>query len=206
MNSGECPTSASRVAEIAGALSRAVAAAFRFGVMPAVTVLMVCRRIALARGVLLALEARFLAGGVMSRAGRTGAEVVQARGHSTSVEDKAVRIPRRFAWLCALVPGDAACYAGQLRVVLAEPGMVALLAACPQAVRAVRPLCRMLGIERAAFVPGLRVPVVAAPVAALAAEAPVAVRGSPALCDDDDGVSWAAQAAVGLGWLRFIPG
>ncbi len=46
-----------------------------------------------------------------------------------------------------MVPCEAACFAGQLRTVLAEPEMVALLEASPQARRALAPLCRMLGIE-----------------------------------------------------------
>jgi hypothetical protein len=73
-------------------------------------------------------------------------------------------LPRRFGWLCPLVPGEAACFAGQMRVLLAEPEMQTLLAACPQAVRVLRPLCVMLGIERMDHVPGF-----AAAVAAKAA-------------------------------------
>jgi len=55
-------------------------------------------------------------------------------------------LPRGFGWLLPLVPQEAAGFASQLRVVLAEAEMVALLQASPQARRELRPLCRMLGI------------------------------------------------------------
>jgi hypothetical protein len=63
-------------------------------------------------------------------------------------------LPRGFGWLLPLVPQEAACFAGQMRGVLAEPEMVALLAAAPQARRVLRPLCRMLGIEASVLAPG----------------------------------------------------
>jgi hypothetical protein len=63
------------------------------------------------------------------------------------------KLPRRFAWLLALVPCDAAAYASQLRVLLAEPEMMALLAASAQARRVLAPLCRMLGIEASVLAP-----------------------------------------------------
>lgn len=109
----------------------------------------------------MALETRFLAGCLRRRVARlvVADAVADAVAGAGAVERRAAvgqeRMPRRFAWLYPLVPADAACYAGYMRVVLAEPEMQALLAACPQAVRALGPLCRMLGIERAAFVPGV---------------------------------------------------
>ena len=57
------------------------------------------------------------------------------------------RLPRRFAWLPPLVPGEAAAYGSQLQHLLAEPEMAALIAAAPQAGRVLRPLCRMLGVR-----------------------------------------------------------
>jgi hypothetical protein len=63
------------------------------------------------------------------------------------------RLPRRFGWLLPLVPAEAAGYAGQVRAVLAEPEMVALIAAAPQARQVLAPLCRMLGIEREVLAP-----------------------------------------------------
>lgn len=57
-----------------------------------------------------------------------------------------LRLPRGFAWLVRLVP-EAAAAAAQLRHLLADPEMVALLEAAPQAGRLLRPLCRMLGVR-----------------------------------------------------------
>lgn len=68
-------------------------------------------------------------------------------------------LPLRFGWLLALVPCDAACFAGQIRTVLGEPEMVALLAASPRARRVLAPLCRMLGVEAGVLTPGAVVPV-----------------------------------------------
>jgi hypothetical protein len=54
-----------------------------------------------------------------------------------------------------MVPYEAAGYGSQLQTVLAEPGMAEVLAACPQAVRILKPLCWALGIERPDWVPGV---------------------------------------------------
>ena len=63
------------------------------------------------------------------------------------------RLPVGFGWLLALVPQEAAGFAGQVRTLLAEPEMVALLAASPQARRVLKPLCRMLGVEASLLEP-----------------------------------------------------
>ena len=57
-------------------------------------------------------------------------------------------LPRGHAWLLRLVPGsDVATGAAQLRDLLDEPEMQALMAAAPQqAGRILRPLCRMLAV------------------------------------------------------------
>lgn len=151
MSSDHPATSARRFFEIAEALCWAVGKAIRPGFISAVLAMIVVRRIHRVRGALLALEARFLAGRILRRAARVGAAGKMAVARKARVA--VLRIPSRFAWLYPLVPSDAACYAGHFRLVLAEPGMRALLAACPQAVRALGPLCRMLGIERAEYVP-----------------------------------------------------
>ncbi len=62
-------------------------------------------------------------------------------------------LPRGFAWLVRLVPYKAAGYGSQLRHLFGDAEMVALLAASPQLRKALRPLCRMLGIEPALLVP-----------------------------------------------------
>jgi hypothetical protein len=64
-----------------------------------------------------------------------------------------IKVPRGFGWLLPLVPCHAAGFAAQLRLQLADPEMVALLAASPQARRVLAPLCRMLGIEAALLTP-----------------------------------------------------
>jgi len=67
------------------------------------------------------------------------------------------RLPHKFAWLVRLVP-EAACYGSQLRHLLAEPEMAALLAASPQARRLLRPLCRMLAVPPPQAVPRAKLP------------------------------------------------
>ena len=64
----------------------------------------------------------------------------------------AVVTPTIAAALRSSLAGEAAgvACAGcgcQLRALLAEPEMVALLAASPRAVRTLKPLCRMLGVD-----------------------------------------------------------
>jgi hypothetical protein len=57
------------------------------------------------------------------------------------------RLPTSVAWLIKLVP-EAAASASQLRTLLADPEMAALLAAAPVPMaRTLRPLCRMLGVD-----------------------------------------------------------
>ena len=55
-------------------------------------------------------------------------------------------LPRRFGWLIPLVPG-AAISASQLRYLLSQPDITALLDATPQLQKLLRPLCWMLGIR-----------------------------------------------------------
>jgi hypothetical protein len=70
------------------------------------------------------------------------------------------RLPEGFGWLLRQVP-EAAAYAGQLQHLLDDPDVAALLAAAPQIGRALRPLCRSLGIRPG---PALRPPPPATPV------------------------------------------
>jgi len=56
-------------------------------------------------------------------------------------------LPRGVAWLIKLVP-EAAAHASRLRSLLADPEMLALLAAAPAPMRRpLRSLCHMLGVE-----------------------------------------------------------
>jgi hypothetical protein len=54
-------------------------------------------------------------------------------------------LPRTPAWLVGLIP-EAASGAAQLQNLLSRPDLPALLEAAPQLRRALRPLCRMLGV------------------------------------------------------------
>ncbi len=67
--------------------------------------------------------------------------------------------PGRFGWLVRACGFQAAGYAEQLRFVLAQPEMVALLAASPQAGRVLLPLCRALAVETDVLRPGVVRPV-----------------------------------------------
>ena len=59
-----------------------------------------------------------------------------------------VHLPRRPAWLHRLVPPMLYPAASQLRYLLDDPAMAALLAASPGLRRTIRPLCRMLGLPQ----------------------------------------------------------
>lgn len=55
-------------------------------------------------------------------------------------------LPRRLGWLPGLVP-EILGFAGNLRLMLAEPEMEALIAADPRVGRILRPLCHLLGFN-----------------------------------------------------------
>ena len=56
------------------------------------------------------------------------------------------RLPSSFGWLIRLAP-QVACYASQLRHLLSDPEIAALLSASPEIGRVLRRLCRMLGVR-----------------------------------------------------------
>ena len=58
-----------------------------------------------------------------------------------------VRLPGGRGWLVKALGWEAAGYGSQLQTLLAEPEMVALLAALPAVGRVLRPLGRMLGVQ-----------------------------------------------------------
>ena len=64
-----------------------------------------------------------------------------------------LRLPHQHAWLTVALKHHGAGHAHRLENLLAEPEAAALIAACPQAARLLRPLCRMLGISPAAIQP-----------------------------------------------------
>jgi hypothetical protein len=101
------------------------------------------------------------------QAGMLPAEVAPARrsraGEKRVAKADAVKLPRYAAWLVVMVPCTVANLACNLRMVLAEPEMMALLAASPKARRAMLTLGHMLGIERSMIAPEAVVPQAAAP-------------------------------------------
>jgi hypothetical protein len=96
------------------------------------------------------------------QAGRLRPALVRGAGEPGSGDvlrprrEAGVRIwPCRFAWLVRAAAWEAAGFGCQLRAVLETPEMVAFLAACPQAVRVLTPVCRALAIETAVLRPGV---------------------------------------------------
>ena len=71
-----------------------------------------------------------------ARAGRVRATRTSRAG--------AMRLPTGRGWLVGALGYEAASYGGYLTLLLAEPGMQAILARSPAAARILRPLCRML--------------------------------------------------------------
>jgi hypothetical protein len=112
--------------------------------------------------ILVWVRLRRLAGRFARLAARLQSGALPAPGHSRrgrpaatrSPPDPAKRLPQGFGWLVRLAP-EAAAGASQLRHLLAEPEMAALIAAAPQMGRLLRPLCRMLGVDPP---PGLGAP------------------------------------------------
>lgn len=130
-----------------GGLCRAVAARGVGGILAGPLIFLIWGRLRRIERQFLALVRRLQSGGLRRRVvgRRLGATVVRKVGGRV--------LPRRFGWLLDLVPHEAACFAGQLRAVLDEPEMVALLAASPEAGRILAPLCRMLGVEAGVLAP-----------------------------------------------------
>ena len=66
-----------------------------------------------------------------------------------------LRLPRGFGWLLPLVPYEAAGFASQIRHLLTDPEIAALIAATPRMGQTLRPLFRMLGLEASLLTPPL---------------------------------------------------
>jgi len=66
-------------------------------------------------------------------------------------------LPRKFGWLRQQMGWQLGGHCGQLETVLHRPEMVELLIAAPQAIRILRPLCRMLGMDPRFLQPGVSV-------------------------------------------------
>lgn len=106
---------------------------------------------------------RFQAGRVWRVTPRAGTadRVVADAGSGRAVGARPhAALPRRFGWLVAMGGNEAACYGSQLQALLADPEMAAFVAACPQARRVLRPVCRALCVD----LPWVVAPVVAGAV------------------------------------------
>jgi len=130
------------------------------GWLSAVLGLLLYRRLGEIGGRMDRMLARFRAGGLWRLGPRAGVRAVADGVRPAATEriwpgdptvklprDPTAKLPRRFGWLVRAASWHAAAYTGQLRLVLGQPEMVALLAASPQAVRILRPLCQMLAVE-----------------------------------------------------------
>jgi len=122
------------------------------GMLSHVVMMLLYRRLDDITGKMERLVARFQTGRLWVRA--PGARVGVRKAAKTGA-----RIwPGRFAWLIRAAGYQAAGYGCQLRHLLEQPEMVELLKASPQALRILRPVCRMLAIETALLRPGVPVP------------------------------------------------
>jgi hypothetical protein len=111
-------------------------------------VLLVYRRLGVISGKMERLSQRFQAGRlwrIVDRVVATAAVAAEAGGAKRAA--RVVAWPRRFGWLVRCASYHAAGYGCQLREILGQPEMVALLLAAPQAGRILRPMCRMLAVE-----------------------------------------------------------
>ena len=126
------------------------------GLLSQVLVMLLYRRLGDICGKMERLAARFQAGRLWRRGPRAGAGgrvVADAVGGVRAAGS--LRWPGRFGWLVRAAAYQAAGYGCQLRVILGQPEMVALLLAAPQAGRILRPVCRMLAVETSLLRPRL---------------------------------------------------
>ena len=105
------------------------------------------------------------------RFGRAMARPVVARaadgGRARGDRAARLRLPAGRGWLVRVLGYEAVGYGSQLEALLAEPEMVAVLAAVPAVGRILRPLCRMLGVGAVVVAPAVKVPVAARQVGRL---------------------------------------
>jgi len=116
------------------------------GLLNQVLVMLLYRRLGGICGKMERLAARFQAGRLWRSGPRAvSAERVEVDGRPRVAQMRV--LPCRFGWLVWLASYQAAGYGSQLRTILGQPEMVALLLAAPQAARILRPVCRMLAVE-----------------------------------------------------------
>ena len=107
--------------------------------LDAVRALILHRRISAIAGRIERMLIRFRAGRLWRMPERVARSGAIRRANCT--------LPRRFGWLVRIGGHRAAGVGAQLQAVLTAPEMVELLAAAPEAVRLLRPLCRALAVE-----------------------------------------------------------
>ncbi len=143
------PVSAtSRFSLVIDALHSVVAAQFRSATMTVAMIVLICGHLRRVERRVLALVAAIRAGTL-----RVGHGCGGRRGPRGAAAAAGPTLPRGYAWLVVAVPYKVAALAGQLRVVLQDPEMVALIAASPRLVLLLRPLCRMLALEMNVLTP-----------------------------------------------------
>jgi len=124
------------------------------GLLSTALVLLLYRRLGGICGQMERLVARFQAGRIWRRGPRAAvAGKLVSNGRVRAVP--AVQLSGRFGWLVWAASYQAAGYGCQLRAILGQPEMVALLMAAPQAARILRPVCRMLAVETSLLRPRL---------------------------------------------------
>ena len=124
--------------------------------LSAVLLMLVYRRLGQILGKMEQLVARFQAGKLRRRtaypaSSKTDDAPAETRMRATPVEV----LPRQFGWLVRQMGWQVAGYCGQLQTVLHRPEMIELLIASPQAIRILRPMCRMMGIDPRYLQPGV---------------------------------------------------
>jgi hypothetical protein len=126
------------------------------GVLTAVLMVLVHRRLGVVFGRLERLMVRFQAGKLVRRV--SAPVVVEARERVVGLVPPVNFWPSRTGWLLEAM-GDrrhqAAWFSGALEAILREPAWVALLAAAPEARRLLRPVCRMLAVDLDVLCPGV---------------------------------------------------
>ena len=153
---------AARLASILNGLHAAVAARSSLSVLvgrgtevlAGALILLICGKVRRIQDRIGLLLAKFQAGRLrVWQDGRVVQRPVVRRGQGGVRGGAAKGVPQRLAWLLPLVPCEAANFASQLRLALADPEMKALLAASAQARRVLKPLLRMLGVEAELLTP-----------------------------------------------------
>ncbi len=130
------PTPAANFATLIQWLSQAVVAMMGGERLPLSLIALIVDRLRRIKQRFAALAARI----------RDGRYVPRHRQKAAGPPPPPGKLPKEFGWLLKLVP-DAIGYRGQLEHLLRDPEMAALIAAAPVPMaKALRPLCRMLGL------------------------------------------------------------